>query len=485
MYGLKRPTYLCLKDDAHTDYYTAFATEELRATPPTVLCSVSLSSTVYTKTGNPAALVFIPICAGRRAGMWIIMNNYYTELKLSPESSLQEIQSELLRLEQLWRRREINSPETAAAKLVTITEAKRVFASESSRARYDRELDNSRKKPVTSDPKMERYALWKKWYDQARKYMNAEEWDLAKTAIEKALVYVDLNDEDPYFYNDCAYIYNRCGDYSTALSYANKAMVLDPDIPLSPLTKGMIYGTRYEKHDYREHAEGHTIIENERKNLKLAVDLAEKKNLHSVMGIAYGLLAVSYFRDIWGNESYYSTIGIDKDGNTFIMHQLPKEAKIAEDYATEAKLYGDEWGLGDKILSQIEAIYSNREAETKRVKQKWQKDQIEQKEFQKRRMAEEAQRQAEVEKDRRKHEAEQLAFQRRQEERAQKLAAKKKKSERKITLFVGIGIVLFVLSFTSLILSLLGVIKFGDFLKLGVFTVIYWVISIVVWIFKA
>lgn len=73
MYGLERPTYLCLKGDAHTDYYTAFATEELRATPPTVLCSVSLSSTVYMKTGNPAALVFIPICAGRRAGMWIII----------------------------------------------------------------------------------------------------------------------------------------------------------------------------------------------------------------------------------------------------------------------------------------------------------------------------------------------------------------------------------------------------------------------------
>ena len=73
MYGLERPTHLCLKGDAHTDYNTAFATEELRATPPTVLCSVSLSSTVYTKTGNPAALVFIPICAGRRTGMRIIM----------------------------------------------------------------------------------------------------------------------------------------------------------------------------------------------------------------------------------------------------------------------------------------------------------------------------------------------------------------------------------------------------------------------------
>lgn len=73
MYGLERLTYLCLKGDTHTDFYTAFATEELRATPPTVLCSVSLSITVYTKTRNPAALVFIPICAGRRAGMRISM----------------------------------------------------------------------------------------------------------------------------------------------------------------------------------------------------------------------------------------------------------------------------------------------------------------------------------------------------------------------------------------------------------------------------
>ncbi len=68
-----RQKYLCLKGGTHTDFYTAFATEELRATPPAVLCSVSLSITVYTKTRNPAALVFIPISAGRRAGMRIFM----------------------------------------------------------------------------------------------------------------------------------------------------------------------------------------------------------------------------------------------------------------------------------------------------------------------------------------------------------------------------------------------------------------------------
>ena len=69
-----------LEGDTYTDLYTSFATEELRATPPTVLCSVSLSNTVYTKMGNPAALVFIPICAGRRAGMWIYMNTCYMRL---------------------------------------------------------------------------------------------------------------------------------------------------------------------------------------------------------------------------------------------------------------------------------------------------------------------------------------------------------------------------------------------------------------------
>ena len=35
------------------------------------------SSTVYTKTGNPAALVFIPICVGRRTDMGILMNRKF------------------------------------------------------------------------------------------------------------------------------------------------------------------------------------------------------------------------------------------------------------------------------------------------------------------------------------------------------------------------------------------------------------------------
>ncbi len=70
--GLDRPTYLCLKDDAYTDSYTALATKELRATRLTVLCSMPLSNTLYRKTGNSAASVFIPICAGA-APAWLIL----------------------------------------------------------------------------------------------------------------------------------------------------------------------------------------------------------------------------------------------------------------------------------------------------------------------------------------------------------------------------------------------------------------------------
>ena len=64
--------------------YTAFAAKELRAAPSAVLCSAPLSSMIYAKTGNPAAPVFIPVRAGRRAGMWIDMDKLLL-IRPSPE----------------------------------------------------------------------------------------------------------------------------------------------------------------------------------------------------------------------------------------------------------------------------------------------------------------------------------------------------------------------------------------------------------------
>ena len=55
------------------------------------------------------------------------MTNYYSELKLSQDLSIDEIKAELLRLEQVWRKREITSPEAATAKLALINEEEGLF----------------------------------------------------------------------------------------------------------------------------------------------------------------------------------------------------------------------------------------------------------------------------------------------------------------------------------------------------------------------
>ena len=63
---------LCLKDDAYTDLYTAFATGELHATPPTVLCSVPLKHIIQ-ENGKFCGFRFHPYLCRCRTGMVISM----------------------------------------------------------------------------------------------------------------------------------------------------------------------------------------------------------------------------------------------------------------------------------------------------------------------------------------------------------------------------------------------------------------------------
>ena len=63
---------MCLKDDAYTDFYTAFATGELHATPPTVLCSVPLKHIIQ-ENGKFCGLRFHSYLCRCRTGMVIFM----------------------------------------------------------------------------------------------------------------------------------------------------------------------------------------------------------------------------------------------------------------------------------------------------------------------------------------------------------------------------------------------------------------------------
>ena len=91
------------------------------------------------------------------------MTNFYEELKLDKTASASELTAELLRLESVWHKREMSRPELAAEKLVQINEAKKVFASDTAKAQYDRELHAVPVQTVPEDPDAERRAQLQKW----------------------------------------------------------------------------------------------------------------------------------------------------------------------------------------------------------------------------------------------------------------------------------------------------------------------------------
>ena len=278
------------------------------------------------------------------------MKNYYDELKLNPSASLSDLQSELIRQENLWRKREINSPETATAKLALINEAKKIFSSLASKAAYDRELDNTHRKPVSVDPNTRRYQQWKKWYDQARLYLADSQYDLAKTAIDKALQYTDPDNEDALFYDLASVIYRECGDYDSAISFANKAIVNDNSKSGLYITKGVIYTEIIDKGKIQP-SERITLMQTER---KIFLEGLSKTNLDDNRinkGILLGLLGASWYREM-------RLRGIDN----YIENTDSLEEQNCHNYAVEAYKLGDSWGNGERVLRGLKKLDDMRQA---------------------------------------------------------------------------------------------------------------------------
>ena len=85
------------------------------------------------------------------------MVTYYEELNLDKNASASELMKELVRLEVIWHKNEIKRPELAAEKLVMISQAKKVFASDAAKIKYDNELI-----AAPEDPDAARRAQFKK-----------------------------------------------------------------------------------------------------------------------------------------------------------------------------------------------------------------------------------------------------------------------------------------------------------------------------------
>lgn len=256
------------------------------------------------------------------------MTNFYEELKLERTASASEISAELVRLESVWHKREMSRPELAAEKLALIVQAKKIFATDASKAQYDRELNAPPKETAPDDPDTARKAQFQRWYNDAINYYNAGQTDLAKTAIERAAGY-GVNEDDSEFYFHASQIYRRNGDLTTALGHINRAIVNDADVPEYYLEKAFVLEAM-QNQAYRNRADNAAaLLRQQRDTLMDAADKAAFRQDNDARGRAYGMMAFSLY------------FGQQKDENQ------------AEDFVREALRLGDRWGNAQRVLDDM------------------------------------------------------------------------------------------------------------------------------------
>lgn len=262
------------------------------------------------------------------------MTDFYAELSLDRNKKIDELNADLSRLESTWKRREITNPEKATTMLALIIQARKVFASDTSRRAYDKDLDNSHRQPEKADPNRERNEALKKWKEQSESYYESGQYDLAKIAIEKAISLANINGDDDVLFALASDIYRDNGELDTAMSYINRAIVAAPDVSAYYLSKGLIYD-HYASAAMEHAGSGNPVnfrIE-ARKIFQLAASKAQQSGDLANMARACGALAFSYY------------------------FQEPVDKKEGEEFANlSTTLGGDTWGNADIVLKDIETI---------------------------------------------------------------------------------------------------------------------------------
>lgn len=219
------------------------------------------------------------------------MVDYYAELSLAKESDIRHIQEELVRLESLWHKREVNSPEKANKMLGLIMDAQKAFASEASRKKYDSDLEVSRRE--LEDPDVLRSKSLEKWIGQARMFYNDGQYDLAKASIDRALNYINSESDNGDLFRLAANIYLENGDTRLSLECINKAIITSPDWADYYIVKARIYERMFladQQYDKRQND-----ISECKNNLMHAVSKAKAGGDATTEGVALGMLAFSLY----------------------------------------------------------------------------------------------------------------------------------------------------------------------------------------------
>lgn len=276
------------------------------------------------------------------------MTNYYEELALDQSTSSSELLKELMMLETVWHQREYARPDLAAAKLALITEARKVFATTEEKAAYDRALFAAPAEEAPADPDAERRVQYQRWYGDARQYYESGQYDLAKTAAEKAMNYAS-GEDDAGFNDQVAWIYRKNNDLTSAMTYINRAIVQQPDEAEYYISKAMFLEQQYLNACNNNYSGNPSIFSaQERETLGRAEALAAQTGNSDAQGRAMGCRAFS----LYNHDS--------------------KDEAAAEQLAQEAIRIGDRWGNAQRVL---DAIAKARQEEEEQRRQQEEEEQ--------------------------------------------------------------------------------------------------------------
>lgn len=262
--------------------------------------------------------------------------NYYTKYGLMQTDELEKIQRVIN--QKITEEENDSLGEGHSDRMFILQLAKEVFATAESRAKYDADLAESMKK---RDPDGERKASLNKWYGDAKKYYDNQQYDLAKTAIDRAMQYITPETATSEYYDTSAQICLKLKQHSHALDFANHSIIQSPDETNGYFLKSQIlYSYLFEKNLGSDKQQD--IFQQLLSNCKLTIDKAAAQgNRNEQAAKCYEYLAETHYVDANG-----AGFPISKNNNV-----------LAEEYAVKAiDLMGGRrksCPIADKILKDI------------------------------------------------------------------------------------------------------------------------------------
>ena len=265
--------------------------------------------------------------------------NYYEKYAISQTDELEKIQWVIN--QKITDEENDSFGEGHSDRMFILQLAKEAFSTAESKAKCDQDLVDSMKK---SDPDGERKAAFEKWYSDAKSYYHSQQYDLAKTAIERAFQYATIETADYNFYSFAANIYFWSANFTQAVDYANQAIVLAPDnyygyfVKMNALNRYIYFGKNLSNDMMQD------IWKQLDTTIRLMADKAIATGYNYEAADGYGVLAQMYYT--YANGDRYPITGNNN--------------ALAEEYAVKAMSLVEHGQEADRAKSVLDDIAARR-----------------------------------------------------------------------------------------------------------------------------